>query len=162
MITNTEIKEAVTAIIGPKKQKIKRTEVFDIISKVLTRAGFYADGFGPISRTGRLDRLHRQLVLVSPEVDGFKLLPLIPGQEIELLVDGVWTRARVQMAADGGGLTKQKLNLPDDTPVFGVYARVPMALDGSTLPAFLSAGRDPGKIEVKKNEKKGDFSAAEK
>lgn len=157
MITNSEIKEAVTAVIGSKKQKVNRTEIFQIIQRILIRAGFYADGLGPISRTGRIDVHHRQMVLVSAETDGFKLLPLLPGQEIELLIDGVWTRARVQTAATGA--TKQRLDVADDVPVFGAYARVPMSLDGSTLPAFLSAGGDPdpGKIEGKKDEKKGDF-----
>lgn len=148
MIVNSDIKEAIIAVIG-KKQKITRAEVAHIIERILVRAGIYTDNYNA-KKVGVIGRHNHNMMLINVEQDGYKLLPILQGQRIELMVDGVWQPVRVITDDNPNALCRQRLDVSDDVPIYGVYARVIVALDGSTaaqLPVtgILKGGDDNGK-----------------
>ena len=135
MITNQEIREAITAVIGAKRQRITRQDVANIVERVLADIGIYTTA-DHADRIGVIGHHNRNLVLINIENDGYKFLPIRPGQRIEILVDGVWQPARVIVDNDPDAICRQRLDVSDDTPVYGVYARVIRALTAAPVPAL--------------------------
>ena len=146
MITSDDIKAAVTAAVGPKKQKFSRMEVFNLIEKVLRRAGLFAGQGQKTERPGMIGKFYQNMALISAEPDGYKVMPLCSGQELDLMIDGEWIRARVIDQDPSRGGTKQRFDLPDSLPVFGVFAKMPLVLDGSNLPR-LDFNNEPQKLD---------------
>ena len=147
MITNREIKAAITRIAGQKKQKFSRIEVFETVRKILIESGLMVpqDGKG-MTRQGVLALFGRNIVLAAPGDGEYKMVPLLEGtQGLEVLIDGMWRAVRV-VPAEAGSKTKTKLDVADDVAVIGLFARLPFALSGTIKP--LLAGSRPNAPEI--------------
>ena len=91
-IANDDIRYAVSRILG-NKQRITRDELVDVLTRILYELQIEIGG-KKTKRIGVLGEFHRQLVLISNEVDGFKLIKLQPGMHIEIMTDSFGSRPK--------------------------------------------------------------------
>jgi len=127
-----DILDAVGRFFPVNQEQIDKQAAADLVVSVLADLGVSADDGGQQMRRGVVDIHHSQLCLMSPDGDGFHLAVLRVGQEIDVLTDprDGWQRCKV-IRADAGALTRQRLDVPDDAPVVGALARVPLVIGGA-------------------------------
>lgn len=127
-----DIWDAVGRFFPVNQEQIDKQAAADLVVSVLADLGVSADDGGQQMRRGVVDIHHSQLCLMSPDGDGFHLSVLHVGQEIDVLADprGGWQRCKV-IKADAGALTRQRLDVPDNAPVIGAPARVPLVIEGA-------------------------------
>jgi hypothetical protein len=151
MIKKSEIQEAVaTVLAGRKKKHISKNDIVEIVECMLIRAGFWDVGGQVIKKGGVLGHYNRNMMLITREVDGYKFLPMCPDGNLELLVDNEWMPARIMVDDDPDAVCRQRLDVSEDIPVYGIQARVVMSLDGSGLPVLLPETEVAGVLERSK------------
>lgn len=127
-----DILDAVGRFFPADAGQIDKQAAADLVVSVLADLGISADDGGAQMRRGVVDIHHSRLCLMSPDGDGFHLTPLRIGQEVDVMIDphgGQYQRCKV-IAADSG-LARQRLDVPDDSPVIGAPARVPLVIGGA-------------------------------
>ena len=130
MIQDLDIIDAVKKI-GVVESDKNREKIIEAVKKVLQNAGIYETKKGRV-REGQLAKYGSKICLLFQETDGIKLLPIFPGMQIEILMDGVWQLFEVTKDNKG----KAKIEVDENMGIFGEFARVGMRLDGSGLPAL--------------------------
>ena len=130
-MNEADIREAVGRFFPRDKEQIGKKETADLFLQVLMDLGFQVTETGQQMRGGIVDIHHARLCLITPDGDGFHLLPLRVGQGVEVLADPFlgWQRCKVVPSAEG--LAAQRLDVSDDVPVIGAPARVPLVLSGT-------------------------------
>lgn len=130
MIQNLDIVDAVKAA-GVENDDPARERIIWIVKKILETAGIYETKKGRV-RQGHLSKYGNKICLLFEETDGIKLLPVFPGMEIEILIDGEWQRFVIERDKSG----KAKIPVSDEIAIFGEFARIGLSLDGSGFPSL--------------------------
>ena len=140
MINEADFLDACGAVCG-HRASVPAEDFSSAVRAVLGRLGFIFSG-DVVSREGVLKNDHSQLFLVSPGPDGYLFLPILPGSKIEILDGQVWRQGSVVSAAPGAYCRQIIKGIPDDTPVFGAYARVLLELAAAPVPPRIEAAKN--------------------
>lgn len=125
-----QLDDVIDRELDATRTKITRSEIRKIVENVLYRCGVKIGGKDlRIKHEGYIDKYHRGLFVAVRDADreGVHLYPLKPGQTVDILMDsGAWETVRVERnpvaEADPQAL-RVRLDVGDDTPVIGAYAR---------------------------------------
>lgn len=131
-----ELDEVIERELDSTRTTITKEEIRAIVENVLWRCGIRIGGKDlKVKHEGYIDRYHRGLFVAvrAAESDCVKLFPLKPGTCVDLLNDrGEWETVRVERnpAAEGDpAALRVRLDVDDETPVIGAYARRSALLD---------------------------------
>lgn len=131
-----QLDEVIDRELDSTRTTITRAEIRSIVENVLWRCGVKIGGKDlKVKHEGYIDRYHRGLFVAVRDADreGVHLYPLKPGQCVDILTDaGQWETVRVERnpAADGDpAALRVRLDVDDETPVIGTYARRSALLD---------------------------------
>ena len=138
-------------------QKITRNDIKNIVTRVLTRCGIETrPGGAGIAHKGLIDRYHKGLFVAvrQPDKDGVHLYPLRPGSTVDILTDEGWQTVKVKVNPDADAdpqALRVMLDVDDDTPVIGCFARVAGAIDTSNAAALPAAEENIKELEEAEN-----------
>lgn len=125
-----QLDDVIDRELDATRTSITRAEIRSIVENVLWRCGVKIGGKDlKIKHEGYIDRYHRGLFVAVRDADkeGVHLYPLKPGQTIDILMDsGAWETVRVEKnpaALDDPAALRVRLDVDDETPVIGAYAR---------------------------------------
>lgn len=131
-----QLDEVIDRELDSTRTTITRAEIRSIVENVLWRCGVKIGGKDlRIKHEGYIDRYHRGLFVAVRDADreGVHLYPLKPGQCVDILTDrGEWETVRVEKnpaALDDPAALRVRLDVDDETPVIGAYARRSALLD---------------------------------
>lgn len=131
-----QLDEVIDRELDSTRTSITRAEIRSIVENVLWRCGVKIGGKDlRIKHEGYIDKYHRGLFVAVRDADreGVHLYPLKPGQCVDILTDrGEWETVRVERnpaAIDDPAALRVRLDVDDETPVIGAYARRSALLD---------------------------------
>lgn len=131
-----QLDDVIDRELDSTRTSITRAEIRSIVENVLWRCGVKIGGKDlKIKHEGYIDRYHRGLFVAVRDADreGVHLYPLKPGQTVDILMDsGAWETVRVESnpaAAGDPAALRVRLDVDDETPVIGAYARRSALLD---------------------------------
>lgn len=130
-----QLDEVIDRELDGKRTTITKEEIKEIMRTVLWRCGLRVGGNDlKIKHEGYIDRYHRGLYIAVPsEGDRVTLYSLKPGTSVDILNErGEWQTVKVEKnpaAMDDPQALRVRLDVDDETPVIGTYARRCAVLD---------------------------------
>ena len=130
-----QLDEVIERELDATRTTITKEEIKEIMRTVLWRCGLRVGGNDlKIKHEGYIDRYHRGLYIAVPsEGDRVTLYSLKPGSSVDILNErGEWQTVKVEKnpaAIDDPKALRVRLDVDDETPVIGAYARRSALLD---------------------------------
>lgn len=132
IVSSMEIRHAIDeAFHNVKARRITKKMLYQIVDKVFLSVGIDIDEDMP-RRVGVVNERNNNMMLICRESDGYKLIPLRPGMNLELAYNGSWHPVQVAENDKDTGLNQKLTGIDyDDVPVLGAWARMVLSLSPS-------------------------------